>query len=119
MVGFAAETDDLIGNALRKLLEKRLDLVVANHVGGEGSAFRSDDNQVTLVSVEQTEELPRMSKALLAEKILDRVVQLLGNPPAAREGSSSASLPEPAANFLRCSTCDKKRTLCFQSPRSP
>lgn len=77
LVGFAAETDDLVANARRKLVEKAVDLVVANQVGGEGSAFGSADNQATLVSGEGTEQLPRMSKALLAEKILDRVVKLL------------------------------------------
>jgi phosphopantothenoylcysteine decarboxylase/phosphopantothenate--cysteine ligase len=81
LVGFAAETDDLVESARRKLLEKRLDLVVANQVGGEGSAFGSSENQATLVDAEGADQLPRMSKGLLAEKILDRVVKLLNNPP--------------------------------------
>jgi len=87
LIGFAAETDDLIESARRKLLEKRLDLVVANQVGGEGSAFGSSENQATLVDAEGADQLPRMSKGLLAEKILDRVVKLLSNnpPPPGRE----------------------------------
>ncbi len=88
LVGFAAETDNLIENARRKLSEKGLDLVIANLVGGEGSAFGSSENQAAFVGADGTEQLPRMSKALLAEKILDRVVRLLGDrpPPIGRVG---------------------------------
>jgi phosphopantothenoylcysteine decarboxylase/phosphopantothenate--cysteine ligase len=77
LVGFAAETDDLVENARRKLAEKRLDLIVANRVGGEGSPFGASDNEVTLVGPKAEEPLPRMSKDLLAERILDRVARLL------------------------------------------
>lgn len=81
LIGFAAETDNLIANARRKLVEKRLDLVVANAIanraGGEGNPFGAPDNQATLVSARGDDSLPRMSKELLAEKILDRLVELL------------------------------------------
>ena len=77
-VGFAAETDDLIDNAAAKLEAKRLDLIVANPVGGEQSAFGSDQNEATLLAPGQVPEpLPRLSKRELADRILDRVIVLL------------------------------------------
>jgi len=77
-VGFAAETDDLIENARAKLESKRLDLIVANVVGGTSSPFGSDENEATLIDASGEETLPRMAKRELADRILDRVVGLLG-----------------------------------------
>ncbi len=76
-VGFAAETENLIENARRKLADKRLDLIVANDVGGPASPFGSDENAVTLITADAEEELPRMTKRDLADRILDRIVPLL------------------------------------------
>jgi phosphopantothenoylcysteine decarboxylase/phosphopantothenate--cysteine ligase len=78
-VGFAAETENLVENARDKLSRKRLDLVVANQVGGETSAFGSDENEVILVDAVSTTPTPRLSKRALADLILDRVVTRLGN----------------------------------------
>ncbi len=78
-VGFAAETEDLAENARDKLCRKRLDLVVANRVGGEASAFGSDENEVILVDAVSTTPTPRLSKRALADLILDRVVTRLGD----------------------------------------
>ncbi|WP_165056274.1 MULTISPECIES: phosphopantothenate--cysteine ligase family flavoprotein [unclassified Adlercreutzia] len=75
VVGFAAETDDVLGNARRKLASKHADLIVANEVG-EGRAFGTDDNKVWLVDAEGTRELPLMSKAVLADAVLDAAVSL-------------------------------------------
>ncbi|WP_172135358.1 bifunctional phosphopantothenoylcysteine decarboxylase/phosphopantothenate--cysteine ligase CoaBC [Adlercreutzia sp. ZJ473] len=75
VVGFAAETDDVLGNARRKLASKHADLVVANEVG-EGRAFGTDDNKVWLVDAAGTRELPLMSKAALADAVLDAIVGL-------------------------------------------
>lgn len=72
-VGFAAESEDLLTNARRKLDEKRLDLIVANNVTAEGSGFGSDTNRVTLLDGEGEEELPLMSKYEVACRVLDRV----------------------------------------------
>jgi phosphopantothenoylcysteine decarboxylase / phosphopantothenate---cysteine ligase len=77
VVGFAAETDDLVANARRKLQEKRLSLVVANDVTRKDSGFGSDSNRVTLIDAAGAEELPRLSKTEVAERILDRVQELL------------------------------------------
>ncbi len=72
LVGFAVETSDLLARAKEKLLRKRCDLVVANHADG---AFEGDDNEVALVTADEVESLPRVSKRAVAERILDRVVK--------------------------------------------
>lgn len=80
LVGFAAETDDVIANAKRKLEEKNLDLLVVNDVGRNDIGFGSDFNQVTLISPGGgREELERLPKRQVAEFILDRVMPLLAS----------------------------------------
>lgn len=76
VVGFAAETNDVVPNAEAKLAAKRADFVVANQVG-EGMAFGTDDNAVWFVDAEEVEELPRMPKSRLADEILDKAMQFL------------------------------------------
>ena len=78
-VGFAAETENLLANAHLKLADKGLDLVVANAVGRPGAGFGSDENEVTLVSLSADEQLPRMSKRALADRILDWAVKKLAH----------------------------------------
>jgi phosphopantothenoylcysteine decarboxylase/phosphopantothenate--cysteine ligase len=76
-VGFAAESEDLLTNAKRKLTEKRLDLIAANDITRADSGFDVDTNQVTLIDkIGKVEELPLMSKREVAEKILDRVSEM-------------------------------------------
>jgi phosphopantothenoylcysteine decarboxylase/phosphopantothenate--cysteine ligase len=78
-VGFAAETEDLIGNARRKLVEKRLDLVCANDVTAPDAGFAVDTNRVTILDREGgREDLPLLSKYETAARILDRLAPLLG-----------------------------------------
>jgi phosphopantothenoylcysteine decarboxylase/phosphopantothenate--cysteine ligase len=78
-VGFAAESDDLIANARKKLGKKQLDLIVANDITAKDSGFGVDTNKVTLIDKKgKAESLPLMSKREVADKILDRVVGLLG-----------------------------------------
>ncbi len=77
LVGFALETDaheGMVAEAQRKRVQKRVDVIVANEAR---SAFAGDDNEVTLVTASGEERLPRMSKASVAEAILDRVRPLL------------------------------------------
>ena len=77
VVGFAAETQDLLANAQTKLRAKRLDLVVANDVSASGSGFEVDTNRVTLLTPDGREEaLPLLSKFEAAERIVARVAQL-------------------------------------------
>ena len=78
LVGFAAETEDHVKHGLEKLKSKNLDLIVVNPVSGPDSAFDSDMNRATIIDKSgKTEEIPLMSKQVLADRILDRVVQLL------------------------------------------
>jgi phosphopantothenoylcysteine decarboxylase / phosphopantothenate---cysteine ligase len=77
LLGFAAETEDLRQNARRKLVEKRLELIVANDVGAPGLGFGSERNAATLLDAAGGEvELPAMGKRELAERIWDRVREL-------------------------------------------
>lgn len=77
LVGFAAETFDLIENAREKLQRKNLDLIVANDVTEEGAGFDVDTNIVRFVFPDgRVEELPCMSKADVAERLLDTVCRL-------------------------------------------
>ena len=74
LVGFAAETGNLIQNASAKLKEKNLDLIVANEVFQEETVFGSDMNTAVLIASNgETKQLPRMSKRELADKILDHI----------------------------------------------
>jgi len=78
-VGFAAESDDLVANARKKLAGKKLDLIVANDITDKKSGFGVDTNKVTLIGKDgKAEKLPLMSKREVADRILDRVVGLLG-----------------------------------------
>jgi phosphopantothenoylcysteine decarboxylase/phosphopantothenate--cysteine ligase len=77
-VGFAAESEDLVVNARRKLESKGLDLIVANDITGPESAFGADTNRVVILDRAGGEEhLPVMTKYEVAQRILDRVVELL------------------------------------------
>lgn len=79
LVGFAAETENLLENAASKLARKHLDLIVANDVTRPGAGFDVDTNIATLIWDTGSEEKPMMSKRALAEAILDRVLALRGN----------------------------------------
>ena len=76
LVGFAAETEHLLENAQKKLDKKHLDMIVANDVTQPGAGFGVDTNIVTLVTHQGMESLPLLSKAEVADRILDRVVAL-------------------------------------------
>jgi phosphopantothenoylcysteine decarboxylase/phosphopantothenate--cysteine ligase len=75
VVGFAAETEQVIANAERKLAEKDLDLIVANDVAGADTGFAVDTNAVTIIDrTGHRETVPLMSKDAVADRILDRVL---------------------------------------------
>jgi len=77
LVGFAAETDDLVANAKAKLARKNLDLIVANDVSQEGAGFNVDTNIAKLLFADgRVEDVPLTGKQELAGIILDRVEQL-------------------------------------------
>ena len=75
-VGFAAETNDVLAHAQDKLVRKNLDMIVANDVTRPGAGFDVDTNIVTLITKEGQEALPMMSKAEVADRILDHVLVL-------------------------------------------
>lgn len=70
LVGFALETEDMLANARAKLERKGVDLIVANHAQ---DGFGGDSNRVSFVSAEGVQELPRMSKRQVADRLLDQV----------------------------------------------
>jgi phosphopantothenoylcysteine decarboxylase/phosphopantothenate--cysteine ligase len=76
MVGFAAETEDVLANAARKLRDKQLDLIVANDVSGPNTGFEVDTNAVTLLDAEGRHDVPLASKDEVADRILDRAAAL-------------------------------------------
>ncbi|HLV80964.1 MAG TPA: bifunctional phosphopantothenoylcysteine decarboxylase/phosphopantothenate--cysteine ligase CoaBC, partial [Chthonomonadaceae bacterium] len=77
VVGFAAETEDLLANARKKLEAKRLDLLVANDVTAEGAGFEVDTNIVTLLWPDgRAEPLPRLTKREVARRLLDALKRL-------------------------------------------
>jgi len=77
IVGFSAETENVIENSQEKLKTKNADLIVANNVLEEGAGFDVDTNIVTLISKEKIENLPKMSKSEVAERIFDHVLTYL------------------------------------------
>jgi len=77
MVGFAAETENLLQNARRKLAEKNLDLIVANDVSQPGAGFQVDTNIAKLIEPGgRIEELPLMGKEDLADVVFDRILEM-------------------------------------------
>ncbi len=77
VIGFAAETDNVLENARKTLATKGCDLIVANDVSRDDSTFGSDTNRVTLVGPHDETELDCMPKEQVAEKIIERLHDLL------------------------------------------
>ncbi|OGN99315.1 MAG: phosphopantothenoylcysteine decarboxylase [Chloroflexi bacterium RBG_13_51_52] len=79
-VGFAAESENLVANARKKLAEKKLDMIIANDITKADSGFDTDTNRVVIIDKKgKTEKLPLMSKREAADKILDRVRGMVGS----------------------------------------
>jgi len=76
VVGFAAETENVLENARKKLASKSLDAIVVNDVSREGIGFDSDRNAVTIISQSEVIEVPETSKWEVAHRVLDQVVRL-------------------------------------------
>jgi phosphopantothenoylcysteine decarboxylase/phosphopantothenate--cysteine ligase len=84
VVGFAAETEDVINHASAKLSAKKLDMIVANDVGRTDSGFDSANNAITILTRENPPlNLPLMSKKDAAQKILDAIIALRNKKPLA------------------------------------
>jgi phosphopantothenoylcysteine decarboxylase / phosphopantothenate---cysteine ligase len=76
IVGFAAETENALENARKKLASKKLDAIVVNDVSREGVGFDSDRNAVTIIAHDEIVEVPETSKWEVAQQVLDQVVRL-------------------------------------------
>lgn len=74
LCGFSMETENMLENSRKKLVKKNLDLIVANNVKQSGAGFGVDTNIVTLISSDETVELPIMSKGEVADHLLDYIV---------------------------------------------
>ncbi len=91
VVGFAAETSDVVGYARSKMQKKGLDMVVANDITAKGAGFNTDTNIATILTRDGGKvELPLMSKREMADKILDQIIKLRKAVPAnaAKSGNS-------------------------------
>ena len=78
VIGFAAETQDVIENARKKLLAKNADMIIANKVGN-GLAFGTEGNEIWLIKPESDEHIPYMLKPELADIVLDKTLELRAN----------------------------------------
>ena len=76
VIGFAAETDDLIKNAKSKLNQKGCDIIVANKIDNKSSVFGNLENKVSIISNDKTVHWPKMSKAEIGEKLSDQLQTL-------------------------------------------
>jgi phosphopantothenoylcysteine decarboxylase/phosphopantothenate--cysteine ligase len=76
VVGFAAETENVLENARQKLVSKNLDAIVVNDVSREGIGFDSDRNAVTIISRDEVVEVPETTKWEVAQRVLDQIVRL-------------------------------------------
>jgi phosphopantothenoylcysteine synthetase/decarboxylase len=76
LVGFAAETENLLENARSKCLKKRCDLIIANDVSRSDIGFDSSENEVTLVYPDHSETLPKDSKEQLAFHLIEIIEDL-------------------------------------------
>jgi len=84
IIGFAAETQNALENARKKLASKSLDAIVVNDVSREGVGFDSDRNAVTIITPQEVVEVPETTKWEVAQRVLDQVVQLRDRKPELR-----------------------------------
>jgi phosphopantothenoylcysteine decarboxylase/phosphopantothenate--cysteine ligase len=76
IIGFAAETENVLENARKKLARKSLDAIIVNDVSREGVGFDSDRNAVTILTQDDVVEVPETTKWEVAQRVLDQVVKL-------------------------------------------
>ena len=77
LVGFSMETENLIPNSRDKLQKKNIDMIVANNVRVKGAGFGTETNVVTIITKEDTVELPLLGKDVVADRIFDAVRQYM------------------------------------------
>ena len=76
VVGFAAETENVLENARQKLTAKQLDAIVVNDISRDGIGFDSDRNEVTIITRDEVVEVPETTKWEVAQRVLDQVVRI-------------------------------------------
>ena len=76
IVGFAAETENVLENGRKKLISKSLDAIVVNDVSREGVGLDSDRNAVTILTDHDVVEVPETTKWEVAQRVLDQIVRL-------------------------------------------
>ena len=76
VVGFAAETENVLENARQKLVSKNLDAIVVNDVSREGVGFDSDRNAVTIITREEVIDVPETTKWEVSQRVLDQISRL-------------------------------------------
>ena len=86
VIGFAAETENVLENARKKLARKSLDAIVVNDVSREGIGFDSERNAVTILTQNEVVEVPETTKWEVAQRVLDQVVKLRKRHPAPVRG---------------------------------
>ena len=79
IVGFAAETENLLSNAKKKLSQKKLDLIVANDVSNKDIGFDSDENEVTLITKKEQKKIKKASKKIVSKKIVEFIASKVVN----------------------------------------
>ena len=90
IIGFAAETENALENARRKLHSKSLDAIVVNDVSQPGIGFDTERNAVTIITGDEIIEVPEASKRMVAERVLDVTKKLRHSRRAGVKASSSA-----------------------------
>jgi phosphopantothenoylcysteine decarboxylase/phosphopantothenate--cysteine ligase len=76
IIGFAAETENVLENARKKLVSKSVDAIVANDVSRDGVGFDSEHNKVTIITHDEVVDIPETTKWEVAQRVLDQVVRL-------------------------------------------
>ncbi|HTL35740.1 MAG TPA: bifunctional phosphopantothenoylcysteine decarboxylase/phosphopantothenate--cysteine ligase CoaBC [Kofleriaceae bacterium] len=94
LVGFAAETEDLIENARKKLAAKKCDLIVANDVSEPNAGFAVDTNHVQLVDADEVIDVPPAPKSEVAHRILDKIAAMLDGDVAPARAAKAAAKPK-------------------------
>jgi phosphopantothenoylcysteine decarboxylase/phosphopantothenate--cysteine ligase len=89
IVGFAAETDDPVGRGRRKFQHKGVDMIVVNDVSAPGVGFDHDTNAVTIITAAGSDEVPLSAKSVVADAVLDRVVEMLAGGTGRKESEEA------------------------------
>jgi phosphopantothenoylcysteine decarboxylase/phosphopantothenate--cysteine ligase len=91
VVGFAAETENVLENARQKLLVKNLDAIVVNDVSRDGIGFDSDRNAVTIITGDEVIDVPETTKWEVAQRVLDQIVKLRNHRAVTAESAARRS----------------------------